>query len=71
MVSDSFTVHFENNKLDKCPVACKSIEYSATLSYALYPSNVQADQLAKKLNMTGSVRENRQFLRYVFITNIQ
>lgn len=56
-------VHFENNKLDKCPVACKNIEYSATLSYALYPSNVEADQLAKKRKLTGSLMENRQFLR--------
>jgi len=56
--------HFQVNKLDKCPVACESVDFSAQLSYARYPANTYADLLAKKRNMTGTVYENRQHLRY-------
>jgi len=55
--------HFQDNKLDKCPVACESVEFSAQLSYASYPANTYADLLAKNRNMTGTVAENRQYLR--------
>jgi len=55
--------HFQDNKLDKCPVACESVEFSAQLSYASYPANTYADLLAKNRNMTGTVVENRQYLR--------
>ena len=56
--------YFQDNKLDECPVACESVEFSAQLSYARYPANTHADLLAKKRNMTGTVSENRQYLRY-------
>lgn len=55
--------HFEVNKLDKCPVACESVDFSAQLSYSRYPANTYGDLLAKERNMTGTVYENRQHLR--------
>lgn len=57
--------HFQEKKLDKCPVACESVEFSAQLSYARYPANTYADKLlSKQRNMTGTIQENRQYLRY-------
>ena len=57
--------HFQDNKLDKCPVACESVEFSAQLSYARYPANTYADYiLAKKRNLKGTDEENRRYLRY-------
>lgn len=57
--------HFQDNKLDKCPVACESVEFSAQLSYARYPANIYADYiLAKKRNLKGTDEENRRYLRY-------
>ena len=57
--------HFQEKKLDKCPVACESVEFSAQLSYARYPANTYADKLlSKRRNMTGTIQENRQYLRY-------
>jgi len=57
--------HFQEKKLDKCPVACESVEFSAQLSYARYPGNTYADKLlSKQRNMTGTIQENRQYLRY-------
>ena len=57
--------HFQDNKLDKCPVACESVEFSAQLSYARYPANTYADYiLAKKRNLKGRDEENRRYLRY-------
>ena len=60
-----FLEYFQEKKLDKCPVACESVEFSAKLSYARYPANTYADKLlSKKRNMTGTIQENRQYLRY-------
>ena len=59
----NFVVVFRDDKIDNCPVACESIEYSAQLSYAQYPSNVFADDLAKQRGLKGSKEENRLFLR--------
>ena len=55
--------YFQNNKLDKCPVACESIEFSAQLSYAIFPANTYSQLLAKSLGLKGSPAENKQFLR--------
>ena len=63
----SFAEYFDKHKLDKCPVACESIEYSAQLSYAMFPSNVEGDRIAKQRKLGGSRAENRQFLRYGFV----
>ena len=62
---------FRDNKIDNCPVACDSIEYSAQLSYAQYPSNVYADQLAKEKGLKGTKEENRLFLRWIQIVTIK
>ncbi|RMX47500.1 hypothetical protein pdam_00002209 [Pocillopora damicornis] len=57
-------VHFEDKKLDRCPVACESVEFSAQLSYSRYPANAYADLLlSKRKNLTGTPEENRRFLR--------
>ena len=58
------SVHFEDKKLDRCPVACESVEFSAQLSYSRYPANAYADLLlSKRKNLTGTPEENRRFLR--------
>ncbi|KAK3748779.1 hypothetical protein QZH41_013515 [Actinostola sp. cb2023] len=54
---------FEEKKLDNCPIACESIEYSAKLSYARFPSNPYVDILAKEYGLIGTHQENREFLR--------
>ncbi|XP_032222094.2 acid-sensing ion channel 1B [Nematostella vectensis] len=55
--------YFEENKLDQCPVACNSVEYSAQLSYARFPANNYAKMLAKEYGLKGSDEENRRYLR--------
>ncbi|EDO48656.1 predicted protein [Nematostella vectensis] len=57
------SAYFEENKLDQCPVACNSVEYSAQLSYARFPANNYAKMLAKEYGLKGSDEENRQYLR--------
>lgn len=58
-----FLGYFEQKKLDNCPIACNSIEYSAQLSYARFPANTYTYMLAKQYGLKGTHKENREYLR--------
>ena len=58
-----FTATFDKNKKYHCPVPCVIDTYNPSISIARYPSNNQADVMAKRLNLSGTISENRELVR--------
>ena len=56
-----------NSLPSQCPLACESVHFEPTLSFGQYPSNVYADATAKRFKLSGSVQENRKFIRDNFL----
>jgi len=50
-----------------CPIACEEIDYESYLSFAMFPSNKYTDRVANEMNLTGSIQENRKFIRDNFL----
>ena len=57
------------NKMDTpgCPIACETVHFEPRLSFGQYPSNVHADDKSRQFRLTGSVQENRKFIRDNFL----
>ena len=55
----------------KCPVACIEMEYNADVSYSLIPSQVAADEISQKYNVSTIIKNAQKQGINITSTNIE